>query len=123
MRVLITAPSGLGHTTPLLPLAHALIGRGHDVVFATGPDLAPGIRAAGVPTADAGQPQADRVRAFGEKWGHLLAGVSPREVGDLLFPRNFGDIAMPPMLADLRAIVADAKPDLIVHDAAEFAAP
>ena len=122
MRVLITAPAGLGHSTPLLPLAHALLGRQHEVLFATSSDVTPGIRAAGIPTADAGLTQADRARVFAERWPGLLAGVTPRNVGDLLFPRNFGSVAAPAMLPDLRRIVADYSPDLIVHDAAELAA-
>src|SRR4051812_28541305 len=122
MRVLLTAAGGLGHSTPLLPLAQALVARGHDVRFATSADLTPGIRRLGIPTADAGMSQPDRSRTFFAEWGSLLQGVPARDVADILFPRIFGSVAMAPMLADLRRIVADDKPDLIVHDAAELAA-
>jgi UDP:flavonoid glycosyltransferase YjiC (YdhE family) len=41
MRVLITTSSGLGHVLPMVPLAHALRDRSHDVLWATGPDAQP----------------------------------------------------------------------------------
>lgn len=40
-----------------------------------------------------------------------------------MFPKMFGGVAAPIMLADLLPIVRDWEPDLIVHDAAELAGP
>jgi hypothetical protein len=33
-RVLFTAPAGLGHIHPMVPLARAMVARGHDVLWA-----------------------------------------------------------------------------------------
>jgi hypothetical protein len=53
----------------------------------------------------------------GEWWWSL----SPADGPAFMFPRLFGAVRAPRMLADLLSCVRDWKPDLIVHDAAEFA--
>src|SRR5712692_8128999 len=47
MRVLCSAVPLEGHVRPLLPIARALVQAGHDVRFATGPDLHERVREAG----------------------------------------------------------------------------
>src|SRR6185436_11577915 len=42
---------------------------------------------------------------------------------DVMFARIFGDAAAPAMLADLLPLVREWPPDLVLHDAAEFAGP
>jgi UDP-glucoronosyl and UDP-glucosyl transferase len=46
-----------------------------------------------------------------------------RERSTFIFPRVFGAMLVPPMLADLLGIIERFKPDLLIHEAAEFAAP
>ena len=47
MRVLFTTQPGLGHFHPLVPIARALQGGGHQIAFATAASFAPTVRAAG----------------------------------------------------------------------------
>jgi UDP:flavonoid glycosyltransferase YjiC (YdhE family) len=54
MRFLFTTIPGSGHFHPLVPIAHALRGRGHDVAFAASPTFAPAIEAAGFEAHPAG---------------------------------------------------------------------
>lgn len=61
MRVLITTQPGLGHFHPLVPLAGALRGAGHEVAFACPAPFAPHVRAAG--------------------FGHFPAGIDWVEAG------------------------------------------
>lgn len=120
--MLITSPSAWGHLQPMMPLARALKDRGHEVRWATGPDSCGWVTAQGVPAIAAGLEQ--RV---------LLAGLDdlpadvralPRAaIPDVMFGRIFGGTAAAAMLQDLSPVVATWPPDLIVHDAAEFAGP
>lgn len=62
MRILVAALGSPGHAFPLVPLSVALHDAGHDVTFATGPDLEPTIATAGVPTLAVGRPLFDVFR-------------------------------------------------------------
>ncbi len=61
MRVLMTSISAPGHVTPMVPLAWALRGAGHEVVVGGQPNLMPAVRGAGL----CGQP-------IGEAFEQLL---------------------------------------------------
>ena len=52
MRLLFTAFPGYGHVHPMLPLARAALRAGHDVRFATGPDLVERVRSYGFDAQD-----------------------------------------------------------------------
>ena len=54
MRFLFTTIPGSGHFHPLVPTAHALQRRGHDVAFAASPTFAPAVEAAGFEAHAAG---------------------------------------------------------------------
>lgn len=120
MRVLITTPAGFGHVHPMVPLAQAMLARGHDVLWAAPADGVgrverTGIRA--VATCPAGLTRPDDVR---RRYPELDA-LPPVEVPDVLFGKMFGATATPPMLAQLVPVAFDWRPDLVVADAAEFA--
>ena len=59
MRVLVATLPLWGHIQPLLPLATALQRRGHELVWASGPDACPRIERLGIKTAPAGLTEAD----------------------------------------------------------------
>jgi hypothetical protein len=120
MRVLITTPAGFGHIHPMVPLAQAMLARGHDVLWAAPADGVGRVERAGiraVATCPAGLTRPDDVR---RRYPELDA-LPPVEVPDLLFGKMFGAIATPPMLAELAPVAFDWRPDLVVADAAEFA--
>jgi UDP:flavonoid glycosyltransferase YjiC (YdhE family) len=122
MRVLITTPSGLGHVLPMVPLARAIQARGHEVVWATAADTRSWVEDAGVPTVAAGIVQADQMLEFWRRNPEVRA-LPPEQMPNVMFPKLFGGVAAPVMLADLLPIVRDWEPDLVVHDAAELAGP
>jgi UDP:flavonoid glycosyltransferase YjiC (YdhE family) len=62
VRILVAALGSPGHAFPLVPLTVALHDAGHEVTFATGPDVEPTIATAGVPTLAVGRPLFDVFR-------------------------------------------------------------
>ncbi|HEV8207168.1 MAG TPA: glycosyltransferase [Acidimicrobiia bacterium] len=119
-RVLFTAPAGLGHIHPMVPLARATVARGHDVLWAVPVDGIGHIERTGIPTvaiAPAGLTSVVDVR---RRYPELDA-LPPLEVGDVMFGKLFGAIAAPHMLAGLAPVALEWQPDLVVADAAEFA--
>ena len=120
MRVLFTTPAGLGHIHPTVPLALAMVARGHDVLWAAPPDGVDhvhraGMRAVAVGTAGLTQPK-DVMRRYPG-----LRSLPPAEVPDVLFGKMFGAIATPDRHPDLLALALEWHPDLVVADAAELA--
>jgi len=120
MRILVTSIPGMGHIHPLVPLVSGLQRAGHEVVWATGPEACDRVERYGFRTVPAGPTAAER--------GSLAAtpppspkSVPPRERRQTFFGARFGAAAIR-MHRDLAPIVDDLHPDLIVHDAAEFAA-
>lgn len=119
-RVLFTAPAGLGHIHPMVPLARAMVARGHDVLWAVPVDGVGHVERAGirgVAIAPAGLTSIADVRI---RYPELDA-LPPLEVGDVMFGKLFGAIAAPQMLAGLAPVALEWQPDLVVADAAEFA--
>jgi UDP:flavonoid glycosyltransferase YjiC (YdhE family) len=119
-KVLFTSPAGLGHLHPMVPLARAMVARGHEVLWAIPADGVDhveqtGIRAVAV--APAGLTSVTDVR---QRYPELDA-LPPLEVGDVMFGKLFGAITAPHMLAGLAPVALEWRPDLVVADAAEFA--
>lgn len=122
MRVLMSSPSGLGHINPLVPIASAFVDRGDDVLFGcAGPAderlIALGFRVSrvGLDAIDAHQRVLDRFPELRDLPGPQMAAQ--------MFPRLFGSVGTDASFADLLAVAHAFQPDVIVHDAADFAAP
>ena len=117
MRVLCSAVPMEGHVRPLLPVAQALLRAGHNVRLATGPELHDLVRAAGIHPVAAG-PSCEL--AFG------TVERDPR-FAELSFiqraPVAFSQVIAPAKLPDLEQIVAEWRPDLIVHECTDLAGP
>src|SRR5438445_2399488 len=124
MRVLFTSGPGYGHLQPMLPLARAFRDAGDEVAIATVPELLPRAEAAGFTAMRAGEdfadwwPELQRLNP-GEPWTML----APEEILQWFVPHLFGEVGAPAMLRDLVPIVGDWRPDLIVHESFELAAP
>jgi UDP:flavonoid glycosyltransferase YjiC (YdhE family) len=106
----------------MMPLAKAVRKRGHEVRWATGPDSCGWVAEGGIPAIPAGVEQ----HVLLARLDQLPADVRalPRAaIPDAMFGRIFGGVAAPAMLAGLAPVVAGWIPDLVVHDAAEFAGP
>jgi UDP:flavonoid glycosyltransferase YjiC (YdhE family) len=122
VHVLVSTFPGVGHLHPVMPLALALSARGHDVRWATGPDGCPIVEAAGFTAVPAGRSAAESMREYFDRFPHardLRGADAPVH----MFPHLFGTVAAPHRLTDLLALVNDWRPDVVIHDAAELAAP
>lgn len=122
MRVLFSSLGLVGHIHPLVPLAAALRRRGHEVRWATGPDGRERVERAGFDAVSAGLSQAERWAQYGRRHPEI-SDLPPQDRPDFGFSKLFGEISAPAALADLLPIVRSWRPDLVVNDAAELAAP
>jgi len=113
MRLLLTSVPGLGHLHPVLPLALAAARAGHDVRVATGSDRVPWVRRCGLPAQPAG------LTLDGLRERVAARGLTGPELTRHLFT----SIAVPPMVDDLLPLVDDWRPDLLLHEEGEYAAP
>jgi UDP:flavonoid glycosyltransferase YjiC (YdhE family) len=122
VRILVSTVPGVGHLHPVVPLAHALSARGHDLRWATGSDGCPIVEAAGLTAVPAGRGTAECLEEYFDRFPHarnLRGADGPVH----MFPHLFGTVAAPHRLTDLLAVVNDWRPDVVVHDAAELAGP
>lgn len=122
MRVLVHAPPLTGHTLPLLPLAHALRGQGHELAWAAGADTRPLLQAQGFECMAAGPDRAWASTELHRLWPDRAA-LAPEQVVAELGPRLFADVYAPATLPDLIDVVDRWRPDLLLHDVMAHAAP
>ena len=108
-----------GVVIPLLPIADALRGRGHEVVIAVGPDVTERVGGAGFDPTVIGPSQMEAMmRAFGDP------SVVGSDVADAAFGAAlFGGVFAPDLLPELRRIAEDFGPDAVVHPPVEMASP
>ena len=124
MRVLITSVSAYGHLQPLLPLATALAAAHHEVAIATGPDMRPRAEAAGFPTFVSGIPVGSAFALLAERFpDQEYNRLEPAEILGWYLPHLFGETLTRAMLHDLEPLVQQWRPDILLHDTWEFAAP
>ncbi len=122
MRVLGTCIPGHGHFNSMLPLVQALDRAGHEVAFATSEDFCPRIIDVGFVAFPAGVSlprQMDEARQRYPEQDRMVGG----ERFENFVPRMLAGVAAPARLTDLVPIVRQWRPDVLVHDEAEFAGP
>ena len=122
MRILVTSTPGLGHVLPLQPLAVELQARAHQVRWVVGPGSVDVVVDAGFDVTVAGLPVRDRLAEFFRRYPDTWS-LPEAERRAVAFSKLFGELAAPPVLEVLRPLVEDWRPDLVLHDAAELAAP
>jgi MGT family glycosyltransferase len=113
-RILIGTAPIIGHVNPFLPLARALVMRGHEVRWTTRPTFCEAIAATGVrfvPSEHARDFKEFRREDF-VVGGEKLQGVAALKVD---IKHGFIDNA-PRQLRDLQTITRDFRPDLILGD-------
>ena len=120
MRVLFTSPAGLGHIHPMVPLARAMAGRGHDVLWAAPVDGVGHVERAGLRAVTTGAAGLTRPAEVRRRFPELDA-LSPAEMPNVIFGKMFGAVAAPAILDELARVALEWHPDLVVADAAEFA--
>jgi UDP:flavonoid glycosyltransferase YjiC (YdhE family) len=115
MRILSTFVGGRGHFDPLLPIARAIASAGHTVAFACQQSMVQTVRDSGFTAWQAG-PDFDG----GATRRPLLAPSRSREDSDLR--TGFADKAARLRAADILAMSASWRPDLILCDECDFGA-
>ncbi|MFD7923249.1 nucleotide disphospho-sugar-binding domain-containing protein [Streptomyces sp. NPDC059740] len=139
MRVLFSVPSAFAHINPLVPLAGALRGAGHEVVVATHPEMTETVRALGlsvVPVGELDFPKAN-ARESDELYERVAAVLGPAPGGPAgarlpskLVLRAFAryyNLAPPGAQGNLLAddlvdFARGWKPDLVIWDSISFPA-
>jgi UDP:flavonoid glycosyltransferase YjiC (YdhE family) len=122
VRVLVTSTPGYGHVLPMVPLARALLAAGHEVLWATAADACQRVAAAGIEVTAAGRTEEQMVdtrRAIAA----ATVGMPPEQFPLYVFPRLFGEARTPRMVSDLLPVAQEWRPDLVVHENGELAAP
>jgi UDP:flavonoid glycosyltransferase YjiC (YdhE family) len=122
MRVLFSCVAAFGHFRPLVPLARAFADDGHDVAFATSASFAEHVRGNGFDVLPAGIDQDELERRFRPFRAHLRT-LPIAERRPLAFTTRFAKLEAPAKVGALRALVDDWRPELLVHDSADLAAP
>jgi len=106
----------------MVPLARAFLDGGDRVGWATGAELCSQLATEGFEAMPAGPGGDEGRREFYSRFPEYWS-MARTDGPAFMFPRLFGTVRAPRMLADLLLSVREWKPDLIVHDATEFAGP
>ena len=122
MRVLFSSTSELGHVHPMVPLALALQERGHEVRWATAADACGRVEQIGIAAVRAGLVGRERRARYWRRYPDAK-NLPAEQKAAHMFPKMFGAVGAPAMLADLLPLTRAWLPAMLVHDAAEFAAP
>lgn len=122
MRLLLTTTAGAGHLHPLLPLARAARDRGDEVTVAAPVELtdrvaAHGLRHAVLPSYDEAQ-LAAVMAVFAEVDTLPVHEGNERVIGEV-----FAGHRVALNVDAIAALVDDLRPDLLLHEALEFAGP
>ena len=122
MRILFSSSSGAGHVQPVLPLAVAMRERGHDVRWFTAADGTRWVRAAGIHIAEGGATGPERMAEYQRRWPEH-ATLRGQERAAKMFPFLFGAVTAHAAFPRLFEVAREWRPDLVVSEAADFAAP
>ena len=114
---------GYGPFHSQVPLARALAGAGHEVAYATASDFCPSVARVGFPVFPVGLAGRVLLEETARRFPYWPAKVPPERLLRFYLTRTATTVAAPATLIDLQAVVRSWRPDLVVHDPAEFAAP
>ena len=122
MRFLCTCIPAYGHVHAMMPYALALHQAGHEVAFATGSKVGPVVQAAGLVHFPCGLEDASLEHHLTSlpEWPGLCAALAGAPA-PLVQLHGFILGLAPRMWPDLRAVMADWRPQVILRDPLEFA--
>ena len=89
----------------------------------TGPDAATRLRRLGIAVDPAGPPFEDLRAEYRRRYPEFASSARSDQVPDHVFPHLFGEIVSAALFEEDLRIAREWRPDLNIHDAAEFAAP
>ena len=122
MRLMFSSTGGWGHVLPMLPLALAAREGGHDVLWVSAAEVCPLIEAEGITAAPAGRSAENCLAEYARRWPEAAA-LEGRAASAHMFGRLFGAVAAQAAAGNVERLAREWKPDVIIHEAAEFAAP
>ncbi|MET9659618.1 glycosyltransferase [Streptomyces sp. NPDC006510] len=117
MRVLFASTRGSGHFHPLVPFIDACTARGDDVLVVAPPGLEPLLATRKQPYRIGGEPPHEELARV---MTDVLA-LSPDAGVAAMTSEVFGRLGITAMLPALDEACRDWRPDLVVHEAYEFA--
>ncbi|MFB7914490.1 glycosyltransferase [Streptomyces sp. NPDC056061] len=117
MRVLFASTRGSGHFHPLVPLIDLCTGRGDDILVVAPPGLEPLLAARQQPYRIGAEPPDGALSAT---LGRVLR-LPPDESVSLMIREVFGGLFLDAMLPALDEACRTWRPDLVLHEACEFA--
>lgn len=122
MRVLVSSPGGIGHATPLVPLARALAAAGAEVRVACPSPAAERLAEIGLPVTRIGLSANDAHELCLEQHPEIRT-MPGSDLPGFVFPRLFGGITAAAQFPELLDIARSWRPSVLVHDAGDLAAP
>jgi len=120
LRLLLTCLPGFGHFLPMVPLARAAAGAGHEVAFATAAGFCPQIEEAGFAAFPAGLSLPEQLEQAARRFPEQYALPFGKERFQSFVPRMLAGVAAPPRAADLVPILEEWGADVVVHDETEL---
>ncbi|MBS2936793.1 glycosyltransferase family 1 protein [Nocardioides sp. J2M5] len=112
MRLLVSFVGGLGHLTPLLPVARAARAAGHDVAFAGSGGLVERIEEHGFAAYATSEPR----HHAGVDQERTALEVMDAHATEVEFAANFGDRGARRMAGAMPGVLRDFRPDLVLRD-------
>ena len=120
MRILFGSWPAYGHLLPMVPLLRAVQRAGHQVVVSSGADLAPLVSGLGVEFRPSGVTLAESYARLPD--ATTVSTLPPEEQPGFAARYLFGAGAVD-RAHDLRELISNWRPDLVVHDILELGAP
>ena len=117
MRILFTTTLGAGHLTPLLPYARRLSARGHDVRFASRPELRDRLASEGYAHFAVDGPDEDEMEAIRARRQHLPATEASALNIREFFAGALARAARPAM----EEVLGTWRPAVLVRESMEYA--
>ena len=117
MRVLFTSTQGAGHYQPLVPFVEGCLRLGHDVHVVVPPALDETLAASGYPYTLGADPAPEELGPIWER----VRSVPVEEAEGIVLRELFGRLKPAGMLPAVRDVATSWRPQLIVHEAQEYA--
>ena len=117
MRLLVGSWPGYGHLLPMVPLIRAAQEAGHEVRVTTGSDLADLLASMGIAAHTSGLTLAE---SYQQMPGDVLISKLPPEEQPIFAAQHLFGAGAVRRARDVLDLVADWRPDLVVHDTLEL---
>ncbi|GAA1303894.1 glycosyltransferase [Saccharothrix xinjiangensis] len=122
MKILFSSLGSHGHTYPLIPLAIAAREQGHEVVYVTSETFANVLKPHDVEHVTGGLDIGAAFAAATTSPTAALGDARPHDVDPKQIARMFGYVMPRAFATDLAPVIADRRPDLVVHEVANIGA-